>query len=79
MNAAEQAANGPGNSSTTRRRRVEEAPVLEPGHEVPRPGDAAQEQVSSLQGEARIAKADEATALFLKAKAVFEQGAHVTE
>ena len=43
------------------------------------PGSAARLQVPKLQGEARIAKANEATALLVKAAAVFQEGLHVVE
>lgn len=43
------------------------------------PGSAARLQCASLQGEARIAKAQEATALLVKARAVFQEGMRMIE
>ena len=41
------------------------------------PGSAARMKCASLQGEAKIAKAQEATALLVKARAVFQEGMRV--
>jgi hypothetical protein len=43
------------------------------------PGSAARLQCASLQGEAKIAKAQEATALLVKARAVFQEGMRMIE
>jgi hypothetical protein len=43
------------------------------------PGSAARLKCASLQGEAKIAKAQEATALLVKARAVFQEGTRFLE
>jgi hypothetical protein len=43
------------------------------------PGSAARLQCASLQGEAKIAKAQEATSLLIKARAVFQEGTRMIE
>ena len=43
------------------------------------PGSAARLQCASLQGEAKIAKAHEATGLLIKARAVFQEGLRMIE
>ena len=43
------------------------------------PGSAARLKCASLQGEAKIAKAQEATALLIKARAVFQEGMRMIE
>jgi hypothetical protein len=80
MNAAEQAANGPGNLLNNKAPQgSKKRQYWTQGMKFRDPATLRKMQVASLQGEARIAKADEATALFMKAKVVFEQGVHVTD
>ena len=80
MLAAEQAANGPGNFlNNSAPQGSKKRQYWSQGMKFRDPATLRKMQVNSLQGEARIAKADEATALFTKAKVVFEQGTHVTE
>ena len=80
MNAAEQAANGPGNHLNNNAAPGSKArQYWQQGMKFRDPATLRKQRVRSLQGEARIAKADEATGLFLKAKVVFEQGAHVRD
>ena len=78
MNAALAAANNVGNPLNNRTAATPEAParkVWQSGMvKYWQPGSAARIQALSLQGEARIAKAQEATALLAQARAVFQQG-----
>jgi len=78
MNAALGAANNVGNPLNNRTAATPEAParkVWQSGMvKYWQPGSAARIQALSLQGEARIAKAQEATALLAQARAVFQQG-----
>jgi len=78
MNAALAAANSVGNPLNNRTAAMPEAParkVWQSGMiQCWQPGSAARQQALSLQGEARIAKAQEATALLAQARAVFQQG-----
>ena len=78
MNAALAAANNVGNPLNNRTSTTPEAParkVWQAGMvKFWQPGSAARIQALSLQGEARIAKAQEATALLAQARAVFQQG-----
>ena len=78
MNAALAAANSVGNPLNNRTAATPEAPARKvwQGGMVKywQPGSAARIQALSLQGEARIAKAQEATALLAQARAVFRQG-----
>ena len=78
MNAALAAANNVGNPLNNRTAATPEAParkVWQAGMvKYWQPGSAARIQALSLQGEARIAKAQEATALLAQARAVFQQG-----
>ena len=78
MNAALAAANSVGNPLNNRTAATPEAParkVWQSGMvKFWQPGSAARTQALSLQGEARIAKAQEATALLAQARAVFQQG-----
>ena len=48
-------------------------------HQFWSPGSAARLQCASLQGEAKIAKAQQATALLVKARAVFQEGMRMIE
>ena len=78
MNAALAAANSVGNPLNNRTAATPEAParkVWQSGMvKFWQPGSAARTQALSLQGEARIAKAQEAAALLAQARAVFQQG-----
>ena len=78
MNAALAAANNVGNPLNNRTAATPEAParkIWQAGMvKYWQPGSAARIQALSLQGEARIAKAQEATALLAQARAVFQQG-----
>ena len=78
MNAALAAANSVGNPLNNRTASTPEAParkVWQSGMvQYWQPGSAARIQALSLQGEARVAKAQEATALLKQARAVFQQG-----
>jgi hypothetical protein len=78
MNAALAAANSVGNPLNNRTAATPEAParkVWQSGMvQYWQPGSAARQQALSLQGEPRIAKAQEATALLAQARAVFQQG-----
>jgi hypothetical protein len=78
MNAALAAANSVGNPLNNRTSATPESParkVWQAGMvQYWQPGSAARIQALSLQGEARIAKAQEATALLTQARSVFQQG-----
>jgi hypothetical protein len=78
MNAALAAANSVGNPLNNRTAATPEASarkVWQSGMvQYWQPGSAARTQALSLQCEARIAKAQEATALLAQARAVFQQG-----
>lgn len=78
MNAALAGANSVGNPLNNRTAATPEAParkVWQAGMvQYWQPGSAARNQALSLQGEARIARAQEATALLAQARAVFQQG-----
>jgi len=78
MNAALAGANSVGNPLNNRTAATPEAPARKAWQsgmvQYWQPGSAARNQALSLQGEARIAKAQEATALLTQARAVFQQG-----
>ncbi|MET0209695.1 MAG: hypothetical protein ABW220_11690 [Burkholderiaceae bacterium] len=78
MNAALAAANNVGNPLDNRTAAMPESParkVWQAGMlKYWQPGSSARTLALSLQGEARIAKAQEATALLAQARAVFQQG-----
>ena len=78
MNAALAAANSVGNPLDSRTAATPEAPARKAWQsgmvQYWQPGSAARTLALSLQGEARIAKAQEATALLVQARAVFQQG-----
>ena len=78
MNSALAAANSVGNPLNNRTAATPEAPARKLWQsgmvKFWQPGSAARTQALSLQGEARIAKAQEATALLAQARAVFQQG-----
>ena len=78
MNAALTAANRIGNPLNSRTQGAPESKARQYWQtgmvKYWQPGSAARQQALSLQGEARIAKAQQAAALLAKARAVFQQG-----